>query len=257
MKSYTLLEIVQEVGRLIGSDEVTEIDESIETIDIAALAVSTLADILGRDNWEFMADRMVVLTGSADNLKYTLPESVLEVQGVFYGSADGPANQVAYAMPQFFLRRAGLNVSGTVVPLPGGGSVKLLPTGNPARYTSFDERSIILFNNVGTNTITVRARVAFDMTPSVSFSTVYEPTWVPDIPLKMFNVWLYETAALAASELRQSPSARLEGMAQRAYQALRLTEPVTRLETAQRNLSLGMDARIGTIPAPPQQGGSQ
>lgn len=253
MKRYTLLELVQEVGKFINSDEITTIDESIESLDIAALALSTLNGILSRDNWEFMADRMVTLTTTTDNLEYTLPDNVLEVQSVFYGTATGPLNQVAYSMPQFFTRRAALNVSGTLVSVAGGASMRLQPTGNPARWTSFDEKSIVLFNNDPANVITARCRVALDITGSTSLSTTYNEAWVPDIPLRMFNYWLYETAAVASSELRQAPSPRLEAMAGTMYQNLRINEPVTRLETQQRSFSLAMDNRIGTFPVQQQQ----
>lgn len=260
MKRYTLLEVVQEAARAIGADEIDTLDESIEAVDLAGLAVSTLNDIIGRQAWEFLSDRVILLTTS-DGFIFALPPDVLEVLEVYATSGAEKDQPVPYAMPQYFVRRAALNVSGTNVTIPNTGVLTLNPTGLPTRYTSFDEESIVLLNNAPTNTIRVRARVTLDLSGAGSKLLGYADAWTPDIPLRMFNYWVYETCAVASATLRQEVDQRLEGMAQRAYEALMRSPAITRLETQQRKLSRIMDARLreldmGSTPQR-QQGGNQ
>lgn len=258
MKRYTLLEVVQEAGRAIGADEIDTLDESVEAVDLAGLAIATLNDIIGRQAWEFLSDRVVTPT-TTDNFVFALPQDVLEVLEVYATSATQKDQQVPYAMPQYFVRRAALNATGTSVTIPNTGTLTLSPTGIPASYTSFDEESIVLLNNDPANTIRARARVSLDLSGAGSRSSGYNESWVPDIPLRMFNYWVYETCATASATLRQQVDQRLEGMAQRAYESLMRSPAVTRLETQQRRLSAAMDARIQAMaqsaPSSGQQGG--
>lgn len=260
MKRYTLLEVVQEAGRAIGADEIDTLDESVEAVDLAGLAVATLNDIIGRQAWEFLSDRVVTPT-TTDNFVFALPQDVLEVLEVYATSATQKDQTVSYSMPQFFVRRASLNTSGTSVTIPNTGALTLAPTGIPAKYTSFDEKSIVLLNNDPLNIIKVRVRVTLDLSGAGSHSLGYVPTWVPDIPLRMFNYWVCETCAAASSVLRQVQDQRLEGMAQRAYEALIQNPAMTRLESQQRKFSSLMDERIqqrGTVPQRQNsQGGQQ
>lgn len=259
MKRYTLLEVVQEAARSIGADELDSLDESIEALDLAGVAVSTLNDIIGRQAWEFLSDRVIVLS-SADGFVFPLPQDVLEVLEVYATSATVKDQVVPYAMPQYFVRRAALNTSGTSVSIPNTGTLLLSPVGLPTRYTSFDEESIVLLNNAPANTIRVRARVTLDLSGAGSKLLGYNDAWVPDIPLRMFNYWVYETCAVASATLRQQVDQRLEGMAQRAYEALVKHPAVTRLETQQRKLSRLLDSRLQAIEmgqSQQQQGGNQ
>lgn len=260
MKRYTLLEVVQEAARAIGGDEIDTLDESVEAMDLAGLAVSTLNDIIGRQAWEFLSDRVILLTTS-DGFIFALPQNVLEVLEVYATSGSQKDQTVPYAMPQYFVRRAALNVSGTTITIPNTGVLTLNPTGLPTRYTSFDEESIVLLNNAPTNTIRVRARITMDLSGAGSTTTGYVASWVPDMPLRMFNYWVCETCAVAAALLRQDVSQRLEGMAQRAYDALMRNPAVTRLETQQRKFSKELDARTSSsaegMTQPRQAGGNQ
>lgn len=258
MKRYTLLEVAQEVARCISADEITALDESIESVDIAATAVTTLNDILGRNAWEFLSDRVIPLT-SVNGFVFDLPEDVTEILEVYATGAGTDVDVVVpYAMPQYFTRRAALNATGTVVSIPKTGTLKLQPTGIPVRYTTYDELSIVLLNNAPANIIKIRARTALDLTPAGNRIDGFADAWVPEIPLRMFNYWVYETCAVSSALFRQVVDQRMEGMAQRAYEALVGQPPVTRLETNQRRLSRLMDARINAAQQQgQQQGGNQ
>lgn len=260
MKRYTLLEVVQEVARAIGADEIDTLDESVEAVDLAGLAVSTLNDIIGRQAWEFLSDRVIVVT-SSNGFVFSLPQDVLEVLEVYATSGITKDQNVPYAMPQYFVRRAAQNVSGTTITIPITGTLTLNPTGLPASYTSFDEENIVLLNNAPTNTIKVRARVGLDLSGAGNRVSGYAENWVPDMPLRMFNYWVYEVAAAASATLRQEVSQRLEAMAQRAYDALMRNPAITRLETQQRKFSKELDARAQNstegVPQARQPGGNQ
>lgn len=259
MKRYTLLEVAQEAARAIGADELDTLDESVEAVDLAATAVATLNDIIGRQAWEFLSDRVISLT-TTEGFIFALPQDVLEVLEVYASDATQKDQPVPYAMPQYFVRRAALNTSGTNITIPNTGVLTLNPTGIPTRYTSFDEESIVLLNNAPTNTLRARVRVTLDLAAAGSKLLGYNDTWVPEIPLRMFNYWVYETCAVASATLRQQVDQRLEGMAQRAYEALLRNQATTRLETQQRKLSMIMDARVNAITSGDvqqrQQGGS-
>lgn len=258
MKRYTLLEVAQEAARAIGADELDSLDESIEAVDLAGVAVATLNDIIARQEWEFLSDRVVDLT-TTNGFVFPLPVNVLEVLEVYATAGSQKDQPVPYAMPQYFVRRAALNVTGTSVTIPNTGVLLLDPAGIPTRYTSFDEESIVLLNNAPTNVIRARTRITLDLSGAGSKVMGYADDWVPDIPLRMFNYWMYETCAVASATLRQQVDQRMEGMAQRAYESLMRSPAVTRLETQQRRLSRLMDARLQSLnmdgATPRQQGG--
>lgn len=256
MKKYTLLELVQEVGRSINSDEITTLDESVEAVELAALAVSTISDIVNRDYWEFMSDRLITVPVTS-GFKCVLPANVIAVQGVYVSSASVNDQVIPYAMPEFFIRRAAI-LGGTAVSVEAGATVELQPTGLPKSYTTFDEQELILFNNDPANTIKIRARISLDVSGAGTAVSGFVPTWIPDIPLRMFNYWLLETQAAASAIFRQLTDQRLEMMAQRAHDELRDKEPVTRHETVQRRVSLALDERERNLRSQqPQNNGGQ
>ena len=53
MKRYTLLEMVQEVGRSINSDEITTLDETVDATDIKFVVLTALEDISNRREWSW------------------------------------------------------------------------------------------------------------------------------------------------------------------------------------------------------------
>ena len=239
---YTNLKLLQQVARALNSDEVDLVDETLESQDILGIMERTLDDILGRRHWEFMRDKLGVMTAGNSVIQTTLPIQLVRLQELQYRDTsivEGKYTKLIYMESQDFIRRLQSNdkaASNTDEVDIGG--VKVWPRNDvrPMFYTSLDELTILVdsydISEDATGIDATKMSVLGILKPVFDF-TITSGAITQAIPEQMFNYWLWETIAVASSELRQVSNQRAERSARRAYTRLLELEPTTRRDDGQ------------------------
>lgn len=233
MKRYTLLEMVQEVGRAINSDEITTLDESIDAIDIKMVVLTTLEDLTNRREWAWRRNQLRIATpplSGALKVVLDLPsdcDAVTEFsyRTDVYGSNQATFTPLTYLSPKDFLtlvnsRNLTDPTVDTIVTTPDARPIYVYNNKAPSYYTQFDYGAIVCDaydkavdpTGLSAGRTMVLATVSIDTTGAAT-----NPAWVADIPTKFFQLWLQEARAVAANQLRQTPNARFEREARRTY----------------------------------------
>ena len=247
MAKKTLLRLVQEVGRAIGSDEIDQLDENTETADIVALLETTYEYILDRFNWEFTRNQLRTLdereVGDLDVSRLPLPTDVQGLTGTemvvrYRDPTDGQTQRfkdLNYLPPAEFLRRSqGLNENdANVTSVTTSTGVVLLVRTNaaPSNYTSFDEEHIWFDSyditrgngNLGTDTVIIA-----NVDPVMDWT---DPTAFLPIPERMEKLVMYETIKIAAVQLRQTADPEATQRARALQNSLKELEPRVKRDT--------------------------
>lgn len=237
MAKYTLLKMVQLVGAAINSDEIDSLGETREANDIQTILEQALNDLTTRRAWEFLRDQIMPLDAGTTVASLVIPDGVTDLQEVRYSSArvlgDPKQHRVMrYITPAEFLDMSNRHSpsASNVEEITGPGGILLYVKNDtpPSVYTTFDE-SELFFDSYNAETDPTGLDVANSIIiATVSITTASaDPTWVAPIPERMFQVWLYESYAMASNQLRQFDNPRYERMARRAYTQLLSMEPIT------------------------------
>lgn len=248
MSKYTLLQMVQKVGRAINSDEIDALGETIEADDIQNILMDTLRDIMIRRDWEFLKDKPATLLAGANAISLSIPTTVRHVQNVRYRTEqDGVVSRyttLKYMRPDDFIcmlqRNSAADPAVTTITVNG---VELFAqTNRPPRYwTTFDETNIYMDSYDSSIDPT-----GLDHTKSVILATLYldytgsdAATWVAPIPEVLFQQWLQEAIADASVTLRQIENPRAERKARRLFVSNGRDEPVTHRDASQEIVNYG------------------
>lgn len=218
MKRYTMLEMVQEIGRSIAADEITLMDESVEAQDIVHIAVAALESMATRREWYWRQHKVRQMTAGTgdDRTTLVLPVDVDGIEKVQYRSDVAGSNQATFAEltfltpDQFLPLVRSRDLSNPIVDTItiGVDSVPIYVYNDrpPRYYTQFDEGAIVCdaydtaVNPTGLTAVRsmLVATVNIDTTPART-----TPTWVAPIPTRFFPLWLAEATASASVQLRQ------------------------------------------------------
>lgn len=224
---YTLLELVQRILGSMEADEVSDVNETQESVDVANIVKECYFDIVGELN---MAEQqgLFKLTSSGDNTKPTLmylPSTVSRIQYLKY-NIDDTVGTPTYrdlryvSNAEFLYLQDGFNSDDTnvdemTISLNSTDFVfKFTNDNHPTYYTIFDESSVVFdsYDSDIEDTLTqVRTTGFGDLVPSFSLSN----TWVPDLDPRQFQLLLQDAKATAFTELKQSQNPTAERKARK------------------------------------------
>lgn len=224
---YTLLELVKRVLESMESDEVSDINETQESVSVANIVKECYFDIVGEMN---MAEQegLFKLDASGDNTKPVLmyvPQNVSRIQYLKYNidNTVGTPNyrDLRYVDNKEFLYYqqnfdpADTAIDQVTVVLNGTNFVfQYRNDSHPTYYTIFDESSVVFDafdSSVETTLTTVRTLGWGDFVPSFSMTN----TWTPDLDPRQFQLLLQDAKATAFVELRQSQNPTAEKKARK------------------------------------------
>lgn len=245
MRRYTLLELVQEVSRHIGDKERFGLDEDLRVNDIANICISTLEGLCTRHQWEFLRDRLLVPTTVTNKVVVTLPVTAVRVNKVKY-KIGTTLTDMCYILPEDFLMMTATQADNTeAVAVAGGGQVYVKTNAAPRYYTSFDEKSIVfdaydgaVSGGIVAASVLVWADVELD-TAGAREAGLPKESWVPDIPVRLFSLWLWESVAACYNDVVGQESASANREARRQYVMAIDNEPVTQRDEDNRRINHG------------------
>lgn len=234
MAKKTILQFVQEIGAAISSDEIDELDESVEATDIATIFRQTFKEIIDRKSWKFLKDRVRVLDARTSALKCNLsiPDDVTRIQCLKYKDTNGKPRELEWMEPCDFVtmlmeRNPSLDTVDTVTNSDGV-DLYIINDKAPRYYTSFDEVEVTFDAYESTKSDGVQASdsvIIATVVPVVDWS---DPTATLPVPERMETLILNEAIASANYRLRQTADPRSERIARRQNISLRENEPKTR-----------------------------
>ena len=227
----TLLDIVQSVLSSMSSDEVNDINDTIESTQVALIAKEAYLDLMSQSEWpHLLNDGELLGLGDTTRPNYMqLAAGAYRLEEVRYettqtGDADRTFKTIEYQAPSTFITDLDGNKS-------GDSNVQTVTTSNstvmfirndlaPTFWTTFDNDQIV-FNSYD---------IAEDTTLQGSktkclFYTL--PVWtnsntaIPDIDERFFPAYLAEVKRTAHQNLRQQVSPIAEEQARRGKAMLR------------------------------------
>lgn len=225
MAKKTLLEIVQEILNDMDSDEVTDIDDTVEAQQVASIVESSYFDIIGTRNWPHLR-KLIQLDAGGDLTKpnyLRLPDRLKELVTIRYDKrkitdTTSSYRDLKYIYPDEFLKliegRRTDNTDVTVVTDFTGAELSIINNRAPEYWTSFDDVYIVTdsYDSAIDNTLKK------SKTQCVAY---IEPVWerdndaVPDLPSEAFTNLIEEAKSTAFFVLKQMANQKAEQKAAR------------------------------------------
>lgn len=217
MAKRTLLQLVQDIGTLIGSDEIDELYETQETVDILAILRMTFNNVIARRDWEFTKNQPRLLddrdVGDTQINRLNLPTDVAQLSTlrVRYRSPVDGRNEVfkdlQYLSPSDFLTlvQEGNENDSNIDTILNDDSVPMLIRNDvdPTYYTSFDEDHIWFdaYDSArGTGNLSADAVIFATIIPSMDWTDANATLPVPE----RMELLIFEEAVVScAARIRQ------------------------------------------------------
>jgi hypothetical protein len=221
----TLLEIVQDILGELDSDSVNDIDDTVESNQVADIVRSCYFKIISNRNWPHNR-KLIQLDASGDTAKpnyLKLPDNLKELSSFKYekqknGDTRIKLEDVKYMHPDEFLsyisqRNSDLSTVDTIVDF---NDTKLLVFNDaaPMYWTSFDDVWLVTDSYDNTVDTTLQKSksqcLAFIMPPFPK-----ENDSIPDLPIDSFTALIEDAKSTAFYVLKQMVNQKAEGEAQR------------------------------------------
>lgn len=227
---YTLLKMTQLIASSMDSDEVSDIDDSVESRQIVDLIEQTYNDITSQIDFPEQFD-LFELEPSLDVTRPTvmyIPQRIAKVEWLQYDHSEpgGTDRMWRYVLPmtrgQFFNRMNNLESDRADVYqyeyLVGTETfdVRGLNSKHPSYYTTVDNRTLIFDNFLASDDITLVGNRTMGY-GQVIYPFVRENEWVAHLEPKQFTLWFNESKALCFAELKQVQNAKAERNARRGW----------------------------------------
>lgn len=212
---YTLLEMTQRILESMESDEISDINETPESLAVANIIKECYFDIVGEFN-PMEVEGLFKLDASGNSSLPTLmyiPTSISKILWLQYNisDADKPNYQeLQYIRPEeFFYETSGIDPDDTTyddmtVTINGTAFVFRYKNDKfPQKYTIFDDYYVIFDSyDVGTELTLTQARtLGFgDRVPTFTMSN----TFTPDLDPRQFQLLLQDSKRTAFEELKQA-----------------------------------------------------
>jgi len=225
MAKPTLLAIVQEILNDMTSDEVNSIDETEESDQVTLICKSVYMNMIGIGHWPHMFSNYQ-LTGLADTSKPThmgIPDNVIYVDKVRYNKIDTAGDrlnlvEIHYLDPQEFLRTVLMrneDETDVVAVNDSSGEVLLIKNAvNPTYWTSFDDDFIVFDSYDATLDTTMQASKSSIWGQRLATFGLTD-TSVPDLPEKIFPMYVAKCKSACTYKLRQTVDALEEANGRR------------------------------------------
>lgn len=223
--SLTLLDMVQDILSDMGSDEVNDVNDTVESLQVVGIIKNTYEELIAQRDWPWLRT-LGSLEGLADvtqPTKMKIPSTVSRVEWIKYDKKKATdtnllVSDVKYLEPKefldFVLRRNDNNTDTDKITDASG--VYLLIKNNvaPTYWTSFDDEYIIFDSYDSGVDVTLQESKSI-------FYGVKQPTWtttntfVPDLPDHLFAYLLAESKSSCFIKLKQVSDPKEEQKARR------------------------------------------
>lgn len=220
MAKKTLLEIVQSVLNDMVSDEINDIDDTVESQTVANIVQSVYESMLANRNWPHTKS-LVQLDALADIAKpvyLRMPERLKELISIAYdvkkvGETAVKYKDIKYRDPEVFLRIISQRDStkSTVDEIVDFSGIKLLIQNDkaPDYWTTFDDDYIVFDSYdsaVDTTIIKSKTSCLAYILPIFERSN----SSVPNLPAEAFPALIAEVKSTAFYDLKQMPNEKEE-----------------------------------------------
>jgi len=220
MASMTLIQIVQDILSDMDSDEVSSINDSVESLQVAQIVKSTYYNIIDGKDFPFLYE-LFQLTPTSTVSRPThmsLPDSIIDLKWIKYDNKELAATKnlyqvIQYKTPEEFLYITDNRDSGdaliTVVNDSTGIKINVYNDRGPSYFTSFDDENLVFDSYDSVKEVSLTANntqchgkksVAFTLTDS----------FTPDLPDQMFTYLLAEAKSTCFVTLKQMPNPKAE-----------------------------------------------
>jgi hypothetical protein len=216
MAKKTLLEIVQSVLTSLNSDDVDNINDTIESTQVALIAKEVFEDLTCQSEWPKQA-RLGVLEALGDTAKPTymvVPDSVYRIKEIRYettrfGDADRSFKLIEYVEPSEFIDIVSVNKSSDTdtveVETDEGVTFFVRSDTHPSYWTTFDNVHIVFdsFDSFEDSTLqSAKTQCLFHILPDWDHTNGA----IPDLDERFFPTYLAEVKRVAHLTIRQQPS---------------------------------------------------
>lgn len=255
MAKRTILQLVQQLGEAIGSDEIDTLNETIEASEIATILEQTVTEVISRKRWEFIKDRVRQLqlrsAGSTQLNTLAIPIDVTRVNCLRYRDTNNTDVttfiDLQYMQPcdfiDFVQARNSSDANITAIANDDGVLINVLTDNAPTRWTSFDEENITFDAydaSVGTGNLIADSVIIADIVPVIDYT---DPDATLKVPERMETLIYNEALSTCAIRLRQTVDPKAERVARRQHVSLRENEHITNKDTQER--TYGRRSRSG------------
>lgn len=254
MAKRTILQLVQQLGEAIGSDEIDTLDETIEASEIATILEQSVTEVISRKRWEFLKDRVRQLDaragGSTQLNTLVIPSDVTRVNCLKYRNTNNTVTEftpITYLQPCEFLEkvhgRNSTDANVTAIANDDGVLINVITDAPPTWWTSFDEENITFDAYdaaVGTGNLIADSVIIADIVPVTDFT---DPAGTLSVPERMETLIFNEALSYCNYRLRQTRDPRADRVALRQHRALREQEHVTNKDT--KEINHGRQTRSG------------
>lgn len=221
----TLLKMTQDILSDMDSDEINNIDDTVESTQVANTIRSVYFEMIGNRNWPHLR-KLIQLDNSGDVTKpnyLSVPENVKEFVFFKYekhktGVTRLSLEDVKWKEPDAFLRYvSGRNSDNTNVDTItdfSGSKLLILNDIAPQYWTSFDDNYIV------TDSYDLAVDTTLNGSKTQCLAYV-NPEWehvdsfIPDLPIDAFPALYQESASTCFFNIKQMPNQKTEQKAQR------------------------------------------
>lgn len=234
---YTLLEITKTVLSSMDSDEVTSINDTVESQQVVEVIKSVYDDIISRSDLQ-TSKTLFNLTESVDVLKPTLmtkPEAIDKVEWIKYNAIESGGTEpnwiyLNYLPPDNFIDM--MHQQNLSDPVVGSFTYTFPDSSNvifyyktdraPTYYTSFDDGTIFFDSyDIAVDTVISSDKTLCYGTRISDFQK--SDTYVPNLQPQQFALLINEAKSLAWAELKQTVHAKAEATARKNWVHLQKT----------------------------------
>ena len=223
---YTLLEMVQFILSSMDSDEVSDIDETVESTQVVKVIKFVYENMVADLNLPEHFG-LFELVASGDNTQptiMTLPSNIIELRSVRYNNQLSTETNPDFVKvnwmdwEEFFdfinsFDASESNVSSFTRTIDGDDiTLKYTNDAFPQWYSSFDDNTLVFDSYLATETTTLtsaNSQCHGQLAPVFTLSN----TFTPDLDHKQFPLLLNDSKALAHAEIKQTTHNKAERMA--------------------------------------------
>lgn len=211
----TLLDIVQTILSSMDSDEISGIDETAESYQVAEIVRDTYNFLMTESDWDHLM-KMTSVDGLSDSTKPTMlqiPDNIAWIDRLTYvydnERGETVQRELEYMTPDSFLvnsyelNKGDSDVQAMV--LPEGRTLYIKNDEHPQHYTIWDNKYLIC-DNFKSSANTTLHEDQFIVFAQVEPEWEMLDTFVPDLPSRMFPLLLAEATKASFLYLKQAQS---------------------------------------------------
>ncbi len=224
MDKKTLLQITQDILNDISGDEVNSINDTVESVQCAAIVQSTYFDMMTSRDWTHTKKLIQPLADATLSLPthVQFDDSMKRLVSVYYDCSKTVGKldykEVKYLSPDDFLRftnqRNTLDSNTLNVTDPSGITLLILNNYGPKYYTSFDDKQVV-FDSYDSSMDTFLKQNKFQAYGYIIPDWSQEDDFIPPIPIEVFPLLINEAKSRASVKLRQQPDQKAEQQSQK------------------------------------------